>query len=317
MKTKEQLKEYYDNELLSLLKKYERVRLNIIARVRYTAIILTTLAIILSMIIVSRTHRPEFIIIIIPVMALVGTFVYKLLPGTYKDNYKYDIINRVIKFINPDLNYHPNDHIKEPVYKASRLFPKQPDRFKGEDLIKGQYGKTKLAFSELHSEYKTRSDKKDQWHTIFCGLFFMADFNKDFNGYTLVLPDIAQGILGSFGQKLQSLSGRGQLIKLEDPDFERKFVVFGSDQVEARYILSPALMNRILDFKNKTNRNIRLSFIHSCVFVAIENKKNMFEPRLFKTLISFDPIEEYYDDLSMALSIVDDLNLNVRIWTKN
>ena len=47
------------------------------------------------------------------------------------------------------------------------------------------------------------------------------------------------------GQKLQSFTtafSKRQLIKLEDPEFEKLFAVYGDDQIEARYILTPALM---------------------------------------------------------------------------
>ncbi|MFT5169968.1 MAG: hypothetical protein ACI8Q2_000583, partial [Candidatus Omnitrophota bacterium] len=43
---------------------------------------------------------------------------------------------------------------------------------------------------------------------------------------------------------------------------------------------------------------------------------NLFEPRIFKTLLDFKPIEEYFEDLSFAIGIVEDLNLNTRIWSK-
>ena len=44
---------------------------------------------------------------------------------------------------------------------------------------------------------------------------------------------------------------RPPLVKLEDPEFEKHFVVSGEDQVEARYILSTCLMQRLTDFRNK------------------------------------------------------------------
>ena len=316
MKSIEQLKVFYEQDLLPLLKRYENIRLNVLAKIRYTTIVFITLIIIISMIIASRAYMPVLFLCVIGSFVLLWILLYKYFTYSYTSNFKYDIIGRVVKFVDDGLKYFPEDHINEDVYKASRLFKREPDRYKGEDLIKGQYGKTKLAFSELHSEYKTYSNKRTQWHTIFKGLFFMADFNKDFNGYTIVLQDIAQGLLGSLGQKLQSFSGRGQLVKLEDPEFEKAFVVYSDNQVEARYILTPALMQRIMEFKSKTKKNIQLSFIHSCVFIAIDNNKNMFEPRIFKTLLSFEPIEEYYKDLALAIGIVDDLNLNLRIWTK-
>jgi hypothetical protein len=44
--------------------------------------------------------------------------------------------------------------------------------------------------------------------------------------------------------------------------------------------------------------------------------KNMFEPKYFSSLSDFSPILDYYNDLAFAAGIVDDLNLNTRIWTK-
>ena len=42
----------------------------------------------------------------------------------------------------------------------------------------------------------------------------------------------------------------------------------------------------------------------------------MFEPRIFHTLLDISMAEEYFLDLQMALSVVEELNLNTRIWTK-
>ena len=57
-------------------------------------------------------------------------------------------------------------------------------------------------------------------------------------------------------------------------------------------------------------------FVGSMVFVAISFSRNLFEPKLFSSLTDFENIREYYDDLDLAISIVDDLNLNTRIWSK-
>jgi hypothetical protein len=105
-------------------------------------------------------------------------------------------------------------------------------------------------------------------------------------------------------------------VKLEDPEFEREFVVYSSDQVEARYILSTSLMKRIVDFRRSCDKKLHLSFINSQVNVAISFKRNLFEPKLFSTLLDFGPIQEYFEDLCLAVGIVEDLNLNMRIWTK-
>ena len=132
-----------------------------------------------------------------------------------------------------------------------------------------------------------------------------------------MLPDTAEKLFGKFGQKLQAMNFlRGKLIKLEDPEFERLFAVYGNNQIEARYILSTSLMERITTFKKKTGQKIYLSFVGSKVYVAISFTKSLFEPRIFNTLLDFGPVREYFEDLQLAIGIVEDLNLNTRIWSK-
>jgi len=163
----------------------------------------------------------------------------------------------------------------------------------------------------------TGSNRKEHYTTIFKGVFFVADFNKHFKTHTLVLPDTAEKLLGKIGQSLQAMSGsRGELIKLEDPEFEKEFCVYGDDQIEARYILSPALMQRIVEFKRKWNTKVYLSFRDSKVYIAIKLNKNLFETRLFKSIVDYAFIEENIRFLVLLTGIVEDLNLNTRIWTK-
>jgi hypothetical protein len=199
----------------------------------------------------------------------------------------------------------------------SKIFTTKPNRYKGDDLVWGKTGATTIKFSEIHAVHESGSGKNRHRHTVFKGLFFIGDFNKDFTTQTVVLPDTAEKLFGYLGQKLQSLNiFRGQLIKLDDPEFEKHFVVYGNDQIQARYILSTSLMERIVEFKKKTGRKIYLSFVGSMVFVAVSYTRSLFEPRIFKTLLDFDPIRKYFEDLQLAIGIVDDLNLNTRIWSK-
>ncbi len=181
-------------------------------------------------------------------------------------------------------------------FVRSAIFQKSCNSFKSEDHIQGKIGKTAIEFSEVVAKHKTTtgtgSNRKTHYSTIFSGIFFVADFNKHFKTRTLVLPDTAEKLLGKLGQNLQSMStSRGELIKLEDLEFEKEFCIYGIDQVESRYILSTSLMRRVLEFKKKWNTKIYLSFVDSKVYIAIKLKKNLFETRLFKTIVDYSFIE--------------------------
>ncbi|MBM4152734.1 MAG: DUF3137 domain-containing protein, partial [Kiritimatiellaceae bacterium] len=105
-------------------------------------------------------------------------------------------------------------------------------------------------------------------------------------------------------------------VKLEDPEFEQEFVVYSTDQVEARYILSLAFMRRLLEFKQKTGAAVYFSFIGGEMNVGMSSTKDRFEPRIFQSLLDAAFIRELIHDLQLARGIVEDLNLNTRIWTK-
>ncbi|MHC4989207.1 MAG: DUF3137 domain-containing protein, partial [Planctomycetota bacterium] len=258
------------------------------------------LGLIVAGVIVSQGAPPLVLIFVLIGCAIIGGIAFAFIGKGYKREFKQRIIPKIVQFAEPGLSYHPTGKIDKYTFKGSKLFTQGIDRYRGEDLVRGQVDKTDIVFSEVHAEYKTttRNSKghtQTHWHTIFKGLFFIADFNKHFQGQTLVLPDSAEKLFGSFGKMLQSWNiGRPDLIKLEDPEFEREFVVYGSDQIEARYILSTSLMRRILDFKNKTGTKIYLSFTGSKVYVAVPMTKNMFEPKYFASVSDFAPILDYY-----------------------
>jgi len=254
----------------------------------------------------------------IGVMAVIACLiVYAYVTRNYISDYKERIIKKIVKFVDPSLHYQKENKVTFSSYNNSKLFLSRVDSYKGEDHVSGKIGETSLEFSELYTTYTTGTGKNKRTVTVFKGLFFVANFNKKFKTETFVLPDRAEKMLGFFGKKLQewgASSERGELVNLEDPEFENLFVVYGKDQVEARYILSPSLMQRIISFRNKTGKNISLSFVDNTIYIATPYKKDLFEPRVFKTIINLDPIQEYYEDIKLMVDIVNDLNLNLRIW---
>jgi len=150
---------------------------------------------------------------------------------------------------------------------------------------------------------------------LFKGLFFRANFNKRFQGRTVVLPDMAERFLGRVARAIQSWNkSRGELIQLEDPEFERFFAVYGDDQIEARYILSTSLMARLTDLRKKAGHDVYVGFVGDTLYIGVKFDEDLFEPKLFSTMLSFEPIQEYYETLRLMLDIVEDLKLNRRIW---
>ena len=249
-------------------------------------------------------------------------------PDTATPLIRSQILEPAITFWDPSFRYAPNGSISRSEFDASRLFAGESfNTFSGEDLVTGRHGATAFRFSELHVKHVQRSKKRTQTRVVFDGLFFVADFNKSFRGHTLVLPDTAERALGSFGRALQSVASGAsglQLVELEDPAFERAFTVRSSDPTEARYLLSPSLMQRILAFSENSGGKLRLGFLGGRVYVAIPMPGDLFSTGggAFPGLVSLakpltlDDVRRWGGELLFATSLVEELDLNTRIWSK-
>jgi hypothetical protein len=315
MKTLEEFRRFCDTQLAPELRRLENKRKAVIRNIGAAALVILTPLLIISAAMLPRSGPPAFFLVIIGIIILAGATYF--LSRSYVLEFKPAIIGRIVKFACPDLKYRPADFIPQSLFEASNIFTTQPNRYKGDDRVSGKVGDTAIDFSEIKAQRESGSGKDKRTYTIFHGLFFVAEFNKHFVGQTLVLPDTAQMLFGHVGQMMQSWNiTRGNLIKLEDPEFERLFVVYGTDQVGARYILSTSLMARIVEFRKKTDKDIYISFLYSKIAIAIPYDRQLFEPKLFTTLLDYDVICEYFNDLQLAIGIVEDLNLNTRIWSK-
>lgn len=222
------------------------------------------------------------------------------------DYYKKHIIAPFVHAMFEEGSFAPDQGIASGVFMSSGLFS-APDRYHSEDLICGKQGNTQLSFSEVHAEEKhTRTDSKGHthtsWVTLFKGFIFVADFHKHFKTRTLVYRN-------------QLIAFKKSRVKLEDPDFERRFDVYCSDQVEARYILSPSMMQRMRELDDRFGKKLQFSFNNSKILIAISDSRNYFETGLWSP-IKLEVLRTEYEMLRAFASIVEDLNLNLRIWSK-
>ncbi len=231
--------------------------------------------------------------------------------------FKSELIPVMIQLIHPNLNYAPKASVSQANFDASKIFKFSYDEFKGEDGVRATVGQTEIEFSEVQVVKINRDSKGAETRSVqFQGIFFLADFHKNFHGETFVLKDSAQGLFGSLGTSLQRANLlRPELVLMENPVFEKQFVVYSTDQVESRYLITPVLMEKMLEMNSKF-KGIQFSFVNSKLFVAIPLKENMFEYRLFKKFSDTSYIEQYFKVLQDCVGIVETLDLNTRIWSK-
>jgi hypothetical protein len=240
----------------------------------------------------------------------------------YRHEFKQQVIAAALKSIDNSMELQYDTGLSENSFIKSQLFSQRPDRYKSQDQVDGTAGKTRFSFSEVHAEYKTvtqtKNGRQEHWHTILKGIVFLADFNKHFNGVTVVRPkDIGAAIGAWFSEKLPMFSNSdSEVVKLENPDFCEAFVTYSTDQVEARYILTPSMMERLCELNNRSKSTLSISFHGSYVYIAFPLSKDYFEPPVFKSLLDGKFLQQDLEIIQFMYGIIEELDLNTRIWTK-
>lgn len=135
--------------------------------------------------------------------------------------------------------------------------------------------------------------------TVFRGQLFKLAYPRPFDGVTVVLRD--NGWLDRFACP-PGLAKVG----LEDPKFEEIFEVFGSDQVEARALLTPAVMEQVLALEAAyAGEHIRCAFVRGDMLVAVEGGNRFEMGSMFSTLVDRSKVESVANDLSAVFKLMD------------
>jgi len=174
------------------------------------------------------------------------------------------------------------------------------------DYVNGNY--MNVDFKIESAVFKTKSGDNDL--LVFGGKVLLIKIHKTFSGKTVIKKDA-----GSLFNWINSRGSNLKQIKLEDPRFEEKFEVYSTDQVEARYVLSPAFMERLLQlaelYKTKT---VQASFFDQNLLVTFSNGHsvpiNIFQPRSVKeSIINTEDIHNFLAQINSIFKIIETINL--------
>lgn len=334
MKTLEEFKAYFDATMHPQLEAMQAERLRALPHIwRHIRWLLAAWALTFVVALARGMTLQQIYEDLLPVhvlipFALVGVVLWRFFRFVIRVNpilqrCKDEVIVPMVRWLAPELTYDPKGSLDLELAKRSNLIPRY-DSMKGEDYFRGRLGQTELEFCELKVTYETvkreGGERKVERHEVN-GLFLVASANKAFMGETHIYPDYAEAIIGDSAARMLStnhLKSGLHLIHLEDPAFENLFKVYCTDDVEAHYLLTPSLMARLTAYREKVGWDVHLSFQDSrlyAYFPPTEGKAFMlFDVGGFNNLADFDVMKRIYDELAMALGIVEELNLNTRIW---
>lgn len=187
--------------------------------------------------------------------------------------------------------------------KAMNLVPGF-SRSSFEDLFQGAYKGSAFELYEGHLEQRrTDSKGRTRYTTVFRGQLIRMNFPREFLGVTIVRRDA--GVFNVFGGG--NAEGRKlERVRLVDSRLEKVFEVWGTDQVEARYLLHPVMMERLLELETKLHgKRLRCAFEGGDCLVAVEGG-DLFEPGdLFKPLVDPGRARRIMNEISGVFGVMD------------
>ncbi len=233
-----------------------------------------------------------------------------LIPGyaaysNYKNRFKNEVVSEVFKIVSPSATYSPAHGVAKADFEEPGLFNPRGGCV-SDDRVHGTIGQTPFEAAEVRSAYSTGGKNKTTV-VVFHGLFFHLDFNKTLRGVTIVQPEDASS------SQLGSRAGLTQ-VALENPEFEQAFTVYASDEVEARYILTPAMMEQILALRQRAGKPLFLAFKNNRAYIGVHYGRALFEPGIASTT-SLESIQEMAAHFALAEGVIHELDLNTRRWT--
>ena len=223
----------------------------------------------------------------------------------YKSKIKQDIMPLFIGYFD-GFTYALGKGLTSDEIEDSGIFPNF-DEHQSDDCFEGCFEGVNIHVTEERLSTYHHTKRGSRKVEVFKGIAVRLDLNKNFTSKTIVLKDA--GIFNRF----QSFS-RPERIKLEDVHFEKLFEVYGTDQIEARRLLTPAFMERIIHLKDLyKGKSIQFSFWAGKLLIAISTNQDMFEPfSFFFTNINKAKIDTVFEQFLTIFEIIRILKLNTQ-----
>ena len=229
----------------------------------------------------------------------------------YSAAFKHVIVEDALKNIFSDVTFYPETGICKEVIEDTEMMS-MGNRFYSDDYVSGTYKGIHFEQSDVCIQNVTSNGKHTTTVTYFQGRWMIFEFNKKFSCELQVRQkgfNYARKTGGWFKERREMYK-----IELEDEAFNRDFSTYAVDEHEAFYILTPHMMQNIMNLGNSTDGDLLLCFVDNRLHVAVNNGKNAFEPPVFSK-INFDrESEKIYDEISVITRFIDEMDLDKELF---
>jgi hypothetical protein len=261
------------------------------------AIGLTILIIVLFILLIESGFFFVLFLLIIPIF-----FVLKAqgLSNKFKETIKNELVHLVLNDKFDDVYYDRHQSISQSVIDQTGLV-KRPDRFSGEDYIKGTYKGVSFEVSDVTLRERVehvdaKGNRTVTYPVYFKGRWYIYKFPKTFKGTLKICekyPNHAKGL---------------EKVETESIAFNKKFKLYDSDKQYAFFHLTPIMMEKLLDLEKMHRGSIYFYYTGNELHIGVNDSQDYLEIP-FRKIIDEKAIIAFESDVDLIPAIINELKL--------
>lgn len=278
MKTLDELKQLFEQEILPTIPSEQTIPVNDTLK----AALFTALFAVIGVLLLAGSAKIAVLLLLFSVL------IYTILatrrkPGRARRTLKTFqrlVAAPLLRAIDPALKYNPYRGISYRDILASKLADDFPAKtFVANNLLTYENDGLPVRMSHVMLEHHEAGEKVP----VLGGLFGVTAARRPAEGTTIVSFDLAEKHLGFVGLGLQPKAiYRGlERIRLDSSGFEKQYVVHGSDPIEANFLLSHTVMEKLEALIKEYRVFPRISFVGDSIYIAVLNG-GFFQPFSWK-----------------------------------
>lgn len=242
-----------------------------------------------------------------PIVSIITSFIvvigFQIANTIYRKKTKAAFLDRIAASLG--LQYDRRGFFTPDSVRHHKILPPS-DSEEVEDGFSGTINGVPVTFEEMRLIDHHQNEKGEtQDIDVFWGLVIRIGIGKQLEAHTVVLP---RNALQTF---FRTAFSKFEPVKLVSPKFEALFDVMSTSQVEARYVLDPAFMERFMEAGQLLGAKwTEASFHGSEIAFAVQRNKPMFEIGWLFSPLTEKSLQAVVDEIKAVISLIDVLKLN-------
>ena len=267
---------------------------------------------IIAGIVLAFATRKFLLIMIGFVVTIVMLICGSKLLKNYKKYYKDVFIKSVIQQAFPGATYEPEQGFQKSMISETGLMM-MGNIYHSEDYIRGVCNDVEFERADmLIQDESTDSDGNTYTTNYLRGRWMIFESNKTFVADLQIIQKgfgYAKKKKGFFTRKTE----RRHELKTEDEQFNRMFQCMCQDDAEAFYLLTPGVMQSLMQLAQTMDGKVMVGFVDNRIHVAVNSNKDSLEPPVMHA-VSDKEVAEVQNEIRAVTSFIAGLKLERKIF---